>query len=402
MARRKHLTDAQVADLKPKATRYALPDPELTGHYVRVQPSGAKSFVCVARDPGGKQVWATIGGTDLFKIEDAREKAREAIKRIKAGLTPFEPPAPAVETFAAVAADWMRLAVKARGLRSDYKYAALLRLHVLPAWKDREFAGIRRSDVARLLDDVPGQRQKGYVLAMLRTMMTWYSLERSDDYLSPIVKGMGKNLKTPSRKRILDDDELRLVWKVAEGNGTFGAFVRLALLTAQRREKILTMRWQDLAADGTWTIQTEAREKGNAEALMLPKAAREIIAKQDVVVGNPYILAGRDKGPFRGVSTAKAAFDAKVTRQNGGEPLPQWQAHDLRRTARSLLSRAGVRPDIAERVLGHAIQGVEGIYDRHGYMQEKAEALGKLADLLALIVNPPATDNVVPLQKMAN
>ena len=49
----------------------------------------------------------------------------------------------------------------------------------------------------------------------------------------------------------------------------------------------------------------------------------------------------------------------------------------------------------AERVLGHAIGGVEGIYDRHSYATEKADALRKLAALIERIVNPPA-DNVVP------
>jgi hypothetical protein len=60
------------------------------------------------------------------------------------------------------------------------------------------------------------------------------------------------------------------------------------------------------------------------------------------------------------------------------------------------MSRAGVRPDIAERVLGHAIAGVEGVYDRHTYEVEKAEALERLAHLVETIVNPPK-DNVVPL-----
>ena len=43
------------------------------------------------------------------------------------------------------------------------------------------------------------------------------------------------------------------------------------------------------------------------------------------------------------------------------------------------MSRAGVRPDIGERVLGHAIKGVEGVYDRHTYREEKAHALRPLA-----------------------
>ena len=57
------------------------------------------------------------------------------------------------------------------------------------------------------------------------------------------------------------------------------------------------------------------------------------------------------------------------------------------------MARAGVRPDIAERVLGHAIKGVEGIYDRHAYSEEKAHALRALAGLIERIINPPA-DNV--------
>jgi hypothetical protein len=60
------------------------------------------------------------------------------------------------------------------------------------------------------------------------------------------------------------------------------------------------------------------------------------------------------------------------------------------------MSRADVRPDIAERVLGHAIPGVEGVYDRHKYDVHKAEALMRLAGLIEKIINPPK-DNVVAM-----
>ena len=62
------------------------------------------------------------------------------------------------------------------------------------------------------------------------------------------------------------------------------------------------------------------------------------------------------------------------------------------------LTRAGVRPDVAERVMGHAIQGVEGVYDRHSYRDEKADALKRLAGLIAMILEPPSA-NVVPIQE---
>jgi hypothetical protein len=62
------------------------------------------------------------------------------------------------------------------------------------------------------------------------------------------------------------------------------------------------------------------------------------------------------------------------------------------------MSRAGVQSEHAERVLGHAIGGVEGIYDRHAYTEEKADVLRRLAALIERIINPPG-DNVVALHE---
>ena len=87
----------------------------------------------------------------------------------------------------------------------------------------------------------------------------------------------------------------------------------------------------------------------------------------------------------------KGQFDGKL------DGVAPYVTHDLRRTARTLMSRAGVRPDIAERVLGHVRGGVEGIYDRHQYRDEKAHALNALAGLIETIVNPTA--KVVPIRR---
>jgi integrase len=78
-----------------------------------------------------------------------------------------------------------------------------------------------------------------------------------------------------------------------------------------------------------------------------------------------------------------------------------WVLHDLRRTAKSLMVRAGVRPDISERALGHVIAGVEGVYDQHTYDDEKADALNRLASLIDSILNPPK-GNVVAISEGAS
>lgn len=388
---RKSLSDHGVKALKPRAARYAFPDPELGGHYVRVQPTGAKSFVALARSPEGKQVWTTLGPADLLSIEEARGQARGVIKRVRVGLPAIEDRAK-VQTFDDVADEFVKRHVIAKGLRSKNEIERLLDRHVRPRWGSREFVGIRRRDVTELLDiiqDEHGTRQADYVLAILSKLMVWFA-GRSDDYDSPIIRGMKRgDPKASAGRRTLDHDEIRAVWKHAEKAGQFGAIVRLALLTGQRKSKIASIKWDDVGADGVWTIPHEEREKGVGGALQLPEAARKIIAEQKRLGDNPYVFPGRGGTHFNGWSKSKAAFDETV-------PIEPWKIHDLRRTARTLMADAHVRPDIAERVLGHAIAGVQGTYDRGEYHIAKADALDRLASLIERILNP--ADNVVPMQ----
>jgi integrase len=245
--------------------------------------------------------------------------------------------------------------------------------------------------VAKLRDHIRekhGPRQANMVLAIISKLMNWYAANRSDTYASPIVRGM--KYKTSTRERILSDDELRLIWNACEGS--FGDIVKLLLLTAQRREKVTTMKWADVKG-GVWSMPREPREKTNPGVLPLPQMALDIIEKRNKVADNPFVFPGRVKGKaFNSYSQGKTELDAKLPAD-----MPGWTLHDLRRTARSLMSRAGITSHIAERVLGHTIKGVEGVYDRHAYDVEKAHALEKLAALVERIVNPPK-GNVLPMQ----
>jgi integrase len=376
-------TKSAIDNLKPKADRYLVRNKDLSGHYVRVYPTGTKTHYALTRDVRGKQVWHPIGDATLLKPDEAEDLAREALKAIRKGEDRAGP-----QSFQAVADQWFKRHVEAKGLRSASHIRLYLDKHLLPAWAGREFTTIRRGDVTALLDaveDNSGPVAADKALALVSNICNWFAT-RHDDYNSPVIKGMRRsNPKERARKRIFSDDELRAIWQAA--NGSFGAMVRLLLLTGQRRDKVATMRWEDVS-NGVWTIPAEKREKGNAEALRLPQVAIDIINAQPRFAGNPFVFAGTGRVQLQNHTVAKAAFVAKLPE------MPQWGLHDCRRTARSLMARAGVRPDVAERVLGHVMGGVEGIYDRHNYAEEKAHALKALAGLIENIVNPPA-DKVV-------
>ena len=141
------------------------------------------------------------------------------------------------------------------------------------------------------------------------------------------------------------------MWAAADQSGTYGALIKMLILTGQRLDKVQTMMWADLI-DGkaTWKIRTEStREKAHGGTLRLPKLAQSILAELPRFAKNPYVFAGR-VGHINGMSKSKARFD-KIA------GVADWTLHDLRRTARTLMPRVGVSADIAERVLGHAIAG---------------------------------------------
>jgi integrase len=396
--RRRILTDKMVAALPRKRRRYTRPDPEQRGMYVRVAPQGPAVYVVVCRDVFGRQLWTTLGNADELPIERAREQAREVLQRVKAGLPAVEPPPVKPDTFADVAENWLRRHVAAKGLRTQLDIERRLRRHVYPFWGKRAFTSLKRSDIAGLLDHVEdgsGKHEADYVLAIVRSISNWFAA-RNDGYSVPFVRGMRRvDPKTRARSRSLSDDELRKVWKAAEASdNAFGAFVQLAVLTAQRRSALVRMKWDAISPDGVWKMPVEERAKGVGGDLKLPPLALKIIRRQKKFASNPYVLAGRSTGPFNGFAKAKTALDqaSKVT---------GWRIHDLRRTARSLLSRAGVISEHAERVLGHARGVIEATYDVHDFAPEKATALAKLAALVERIVNPPKGRVVVPMRPQA-
>lgn len=396
-----------VATVRPDPKkRITIFDEATTGLCLVVSPRGRKTFTLVGRAPAqngkpGKQIWKEVGNPPEMTVDHARAKAREGLLRIKAGEEPFpqaaEPEKP--ESFNDVADNFLKRHVRKEGqgepaLRSAKNIERQIDVFFRPKWGKEPFAAIRRSDVAKALQGIADERGPVMADRALATLSKLFKLQTQfmpDEWQPPLMVGMRKTKASArERHRILSDQDnadrdLRLVWNAAGKSGSFGAFVQILLLTGQRRAKVAALRWIDISPDGIWTIPTEAGEKGNAARIKLPKLALDIIRAQHKIEGNPFVFATRANGHLAGFGPLKAKLDAAVKKANDDDAIDPWTLHDLRRTAKSLMLRSGVRPDVSERVLGHVIGGVEGVYDRHSYNDEKAEALQRLANLLSEI-----------------
>jgi integrase len=185
--------------------------------------------------------------------------------------------------------------------------------------------------------------------------------------------------KDTARTRILTDTELKAVWKTADGSGVFGSLIQFLLLTAVRRSEAAEMIRAEVAGS-LWTIPAERMKAGLDHLVPLSAVAVAIL---DRLPGAPFPFTMSGDRPMGGLWTRKIAFDKACG-------VTAWTFHDCRRTSRSLMSRAGVPSEIGERCLAHLPGGVKGIYDRYEYLDEKREALGRLARLVGEIVGDVA------------
>ena len=383
----KRLTALAVENAKPGTSRREISDGGHNGLHLIVQPSGHKSWAVRFRVDGIPRKLTLPAGLTLA---EAREQAATAVKQAQQGKDPTKAKKAAKQkieiakanTFAAVAALYLNTD-KVRKLRTIGQLTYRLTRLAVPQIGDKPIADLKRSQIMHALDhieSVNGGRTADLCLSDISCVLKFHAL-RDDEYRLPLVPGMKRiNAKDSARDRILTDDEIRKLW--ATGN----AFAQFLLLTAARRDEAAAMRWSEL--DGNdWTLPA-SRNKTKVDLVRpLSKAAMAVLPRRE----GEFVFGNSPDRPLRSFSALKVRLD-KASGVTG------FRLHDLRRTARSLMSRAGVNADHAERCLGHVIGGVRGTYDRHEYHNEKAHALEALAHQIALITNPPK-DNVTNFKR---
>jgi len=200
-----------------------------------------------------------------------------------------------------------------------------------------------------------------------------------------------KKIKTTeaSRERIITDSEIKVLWTTMEKESSnMRDILRLLLLLGQRSNDIMSMRVSDIDPDRKeWTVPAPPRGKNKKpNVLTLSPLAWETIEPR--LQNNKWIFPStynQTRTNSRRDGHTKSTKDAR-RRLKAATGIEGWTGHDFRRTCRTIMSKEGVEPHIAERVLGHTQGVVEGIYDRHAYIKEKANALKKVDRAVCKIV----------------
>ena len=398
----KTFTDLWVQNVKLKSGEKQQVYFDTKERLVLVVGLNSKTFRLLAY-VNGKAKTRKLGRYPELSLKDARQKARDFAddpQKFEAQSLPH--------SVKEVAEHWVTRHVDGNGLRSKGETERILKKYVYPKIGDKKFLDLGRGEINVLLDyieDRHGRSQADAVLARIRSICNWYAA-RNDYYVSPIVRGM-KRSKQSDRKqlRFLNDEEIRLLWEACDELGSFGRLVKVALLLGQRRGKlggnrrgklgnVSAIKWSDISKDGVWVIKVEEREKGTANRIKLPQMVLDVLKEQPRIAGNPYVFAATaGLGPMDSFSEGMVKLRSMLP-----DDMPAFSMHDLRRTARKLMSRAGIRPDVAELAIGHSLPGLQKIYDDvTEYRTMTDHAFQCVADEIEKILNPPE-NNVIKLR----
>jgi integrase len=398
---KKRLTDRFIQTVTPPlAGRDVYIDTD--GLELRVSPDGRKSWSVRYRLKGGERKRETYGVYPALGLADARRRALAI-----AAAAAAEIDLPAIEKHAreerrkAAARPQIVGALLDRYVevyckpnqRNWRQVARIFESHVKPALGKKPLPGLRRADIVELLDDLQNkngfQAQVNRVRSQIIAALNW-AVEREWIEVNPATAIKKRRLEK-ARDRVLSNDEIRAVWRAADGlTEPRRALVKAWVLTGQRRDEVRCMTWSEVDLKGAVWHLPAARNKGKRDhEVPLSPAMLELLGQLPRRGNAIFSIDGAVS--YSATKRLKAALD-RISGVTG------WRLHDLRRTASTGLAALHVPQDTIDRILNHAKGTLAGTYNRHQYLDEKRRALEAWAEHVTFIVGDGRdAENVVEL-----
>jgi integrase len=367
------LTPISIENFRPRAQRYAVPDSGCRGLYLNVYPTDRRSWSVRYRFNGATRNLTLDGFPPLAQ---ARIAATKALAEVAQGKDPAAAKQEVRRTDRVrgggdTVEHWASLFVERHAKKHTRANSWRQTVHVfddyvLPAWRGRRIHDIRRRDVRELLEGVAEDKpiMANRAHGVLSKFFKWVCA-RDDELTSPVI-GVERPAPENVRERVLDDSELAQLWKALDAiGGPTAAAVQVLMLTGQRRNEIALLKRSEVKG-GVLELPA-ARMKGKqSHTVPLSDQAAAIIAAQ------PHIgdLVFVHSSPH--FDRLKREIDARM-----GD-VPKWVIHDIRRSVASGMARIGIALPTIEKILAHrkgTFAGVVGVYQRHTFEREMADAL---------------------------
>jgi integrase len=383
---RARLTKSALDALPTPPSELVYWDETLPGFGVKVTPAGRKVFIVLYRTSGaGSRLRKyTIGPYGRVTLHVARNEAQRILAARIEGRDPATEKREARRRLVTDRVDdLVEVFIKqhASKRRSGAEIGRILKREIVSRWGSRAVHEIKRRDVIELVSEIVDRGAPVAANKTLKVAKTFFGwcvgkaiLDRSP------CEGVKPPTREVTRDRVLTDEELGRVIRAAQEIGrAYGGIVELLALTAQRREEVAQMTWDEVDPEKqVWIIPGTRTKNGKPHIVHLSHPAVRVIESQPR--SGSYVLGGEKA--FTGFSRAKEELDSH-------SQVFGWRLHDLRRTAVSGMARLGVAPHVADKILNHTagtISGVAAVYQRHEFMAERKQALDAWAEHVGLVL----------------
>ena len=397
------LTELAIKKLGKRDKRYEISDSG--GLYIRVAPSGLKTWI-FRYQFDGRPRRMSLGKWPGIGVAAAREKHALALQELQIGVDPGrkQQEAKAVFKSSPTFSDLLEehWEIELRKKKSGSQTKKLLEKNAVPAWGKWKVSEIKRRHIVILLDKIAERAPilRNRVHGALSRIFN-FAAERGVIEDSPCTRI--KKLPEKGRDRVLSDDEIKALWIALDlENRAIDIYkptklaLRLILLTGQRPGEVAGMRWSEIDGD-VWTVPPERRKTGEGNRIPLLPMAKETIEQARAYSRDcGYVFRSSYKPDH---PMTRHAITRAIDRHWAEIGIDEkFTPHDLRRTLRTRLAELKVDDIVAEKIMGHRLQGVLGIYNRHDYHREKHQALFKWELRLQQICGEKPKSNVIPFE----
>ena len=383
------LKDVTVRKAAPKAARYEIRCGVRSGLRLVVQPSGAKSFV-YRYTFGRSYKKLTLGSYPAMTLATAIAEHRKAADALASGVEPAiafkakrgrSVDADATVTAYAKLYETLHLPTLSTGTANYYK-AELGR--ITDKLGNKDIKTVTQEDVQNVIDAAMtrGTAARNTTYKVAKAFFGFAAPRAGIE--SPAAK-IERPSKDNEGDRVLDDDEIKIVWKAADAaGGSPGALVKMLILSGARRTEMTHLERIEVKAKAI-ELPGERTKNGEPHTIPLTWSMRRVL--DACPKGGKFALTGADQG-LGGHTKAKAAIKTPTLRP--------WTFHDLRRSFSTGLAKLGVPINVTERMLNHKVgEGktpLQRIYNKHEYTTEIATAFELWTNHIAALVGEKPAD----------